>query len=424
MECPMFDFVVARRRFVRLPELRRLLSVACLATSSVAGAASSSSMTTTTITTPPLGNTFLVPETYRALVADEVGASFADVARVRTAKVPPTLGEGEVLVRVAYAGVNGGCETFRARGEHAFAEHRSSSSPRPFRLGAEGVGTVVAVGGDGDSDGDGGASVGDAACFVGAAFGEYAVCPARTLWRLPPSATPTAEHVGLRVSALTSFAMLEGRIREGDVVLVTAAAGGAGHFAVQRAKMAGCTVIGTTSSATKARVLREKLGCDHVVNYKETPDVRREILNISPNGVDVAFEGVGGTMFRTALDVLKPKGSLIQVGYISEYPHAANNDDDVAPLSLEGASSLADLFWNQKTVRRGEQTIYGNGWPKDVSIMKIAKEKVLKAFEEGTLISLVDDEKKFVGLESIVPAVQHMLSGTTVGKVVVKITED
>ena len=62
----------------------------------------------------PVGET----DQMQALVARQVGSSFRDVAHVTHVAIPE-LNEGEVLVRVLYAGVNGGCETFRSRGEHA-----------------------------------------------------------------------------------------------------------------------------------------------------------------------------------------------------------------------------------------------------------------------------------------------------------------
>merc|ERR1719201_3137794 len=144
-----------------------------------------------------------------------------------------------------------------------------------------------------------------------------------------------------------------GQVRAGETVLVTAAAGGAGHFAVQFAKMAGCTVIGTCSSDEKARALC-KLGCDHIINHK-TRDVGEALERLAPGGVDVIFEGVGGRMLQTALEHLKEDGRLLQVGYISEYPHNPDRDAESASHELEAIS----LFWKSETVTRGKQTIYG-----------------------------------------------------------------
>ena len=375
-----------------------------------------------------------LPATYNALIARSAGSSFSSVATV-VQRPLPSVGEGEVLVRVTYAGVNGGCETFRARGEHAFAGNKEATD---FALGAEGVGVVAAIG-----DGVSNVAVGDAVCFVGSAFAEFSKVKADGLW-VVPHAGP--EMVGLRISALTACAMLEqtGRLQAGETVLVTAAAGGAGHFAVQFAKLAGCTVIGTTSSPAKAAALC-KLGCDYIINHRtqvsSSPrvadgrsnfhsharapytgqDVAEKLAKFAPGGLDAALEGVGGAMLQTALDALAPKGRLLQVGYISEYPH--NPDAGAESAKHEGVDT-ASLFWKAETVQRGEQTIYGNAWPKDFGAVAGCKDRVLALHAEGKLVSLVDGAREFHGVSEVAEAVDYMLSGAAIGKVVVKIGEE
>lgn len=351
-----------------------------------------------------LGSKTAIPDKFRALVAKSTGNSFSEVATVIEFETPE-LGADEALIRVDYAGINGGCETFRARGEHAFRENQDAAN---FRLGAEGVGHVVALGKDVTD-----VSVGDAVCFVGSAFSEYTTSKASMLWVIPES---KPEYVGLRISALTTCAMLEqtGRIQKGEKVLITAAAGGAGHFAVQFAKLSGCEVIGTCGSEEKARVLKE-LGCDHIINY-ENQDVKSRLNRIAPEGLDVVLEGVGGNMLKIALDCLGPEGRLLQIGYISEYPHNPNGKEDSIP-----DIDVAELFWKSQTIQRGKQTIYGNAWPKDYSLIAGCKNRVLDLFAEKQLESIVDNAPVFVGLESITDAINHMLSGKTIGKVVVKI---
>uniref|UniRef100_A0A7S0LKP0 Enoyl reductase (ER) domain-containing protein n=1 Tax=Coccolithus braarudii TaxID=221442 RepID=A0A7S0LKP0_9EUKA len=346
-----------------------------------------------------------VPTTYRALVAGSVGSSFRDVARI-TEQPMPDLGADEVLIKVVYAGVNGGCETFRARGEFAFASNRELEA---FGLGAEGVGIVAAAGPGVDN-----VEIGDAVCFVGNGFAQYTKATARMLWKVPQA---TSEMAALRISALTACAMMEitGKVRAGETVLVTAAAGGAGHFAVQFAKLAGCTVIGTCSSPEKARALCS-LGCDHIINHR-TKDVGEALQRIAPNGVDVAFEGVGGKMLQTVLEHLKEDGRLLQVGYISEYPHNPNRKEETASNELEASS----LFWSSKTIKRGKQTIYGNAWPKDFKAVAGCKERVLDLYASGELKALVDEKHTFQGLESVSDAIEYMLSGEAVGKVVVQV---
>lgn len=348
----------------------------------------------------------VIPKSFQALVAAKTGDTFSQVAQIKSLPIP-SLEKDEALIRVLYAGINGGCETFRARGEFVFGEN--AEAKEPFALGAEGVGIVAAVGSDVE-----GYAVGDAVCFVGSAFAEYSKCKANFLWSIP-EALP--EYVGLAISGLTACAMLEqtGDIKEGETVLITAAAGGAGHFAVQFAKLAGCTVIGTCGSEEKVKALKA-LGCDHVINYK-SQDVAAEIKRLAPNGLDAVLEGVGGKMLQTALDNLTPEGRLLQIGYISEYPH----NPDAATESSKNDVVASELFWKSQTIKRGKQTIYGNAWPKDYTAIAASKSRVLKLFSEGKLKSLVDNTKDFVGLESVSDAIEHMLSGKTIGKVVAKI---
>ena len=345
-----------------------------------------------------------VPKMFRALVAKSAGNSFSDVATVIEIETTE-LEKDEALIQVDYAGVNGGCETFRARGDHAFQGNKDA---KDFRLGAEGVGHVVAVGSEVNN-----VAIGDAVCFVGSGFSEYTTSKASMLWVIP-EATP--EYVGLRISALTSCAMLEqtGKIQKGEKVLITAAAGGAGHFAVQFAKLAGCEVIGTCGSDEKARVLK-RLGCDHVINYK-SQDVKAELNRIAPGGLDVILEGVGGNMLKVALECLGSEGRLLQIGYISEYPHSGGQTE-----SSNTDLNVAELFWKSQTIQRGKQTIYGNAWPRDYSLVAGCKNRVLDLFTEKKLESIVDKSPEFAGLESVSDAINHMLSGKTIGKVVVKI---
>ena len=92
-------------------------------------AAGSHSLTSTLASAKP--GAVKLPATFKALVAASTGESFAEVPRVKELPMPE-LESGEVLVRVVYAGVNGGCETFRARGEYAFQGNRDAAD---FPLG-------------------------------------------------------------------------------------------------------------------------------------------------------------------------------------------------------------------------------------------------------------------------------------------------
>ena len=346
-----------------------------------------------------------LPATFKTLWGSKVGASFRDVAVV---KEVPMSGprEGEVLVQVAYAGVNGGCETFRSRGEHWFADNREKQAG--FALGAEGVGLVAAVG-----PGVDGLAVGDAVSFVGGAFAEYVIAAAVRCSRIR-SATPEAAAARISGSTAMGAVLSMGEAKKGQVVLVTAGAGAAGSFAVQIAKHLGCKVVATCGSAEKAQLLCS-LGCDTIINYR-TRDLDAALSKAYPQGVDLVVEHVGGDMFRTALRHLKDDGRLILVGYISEYPHTnayASGHTAVPSESLGSAAAhdatttqafdLADIFWNQRVVEVAgtHKTIYGKLYP-SMEAAGAARVQLQQLLDEGNIKALVD-ARQFVGVGRLQP---------------------
>jgi hypothetical protein len=105
-------------------------------------------------------------------------------------------------------------------------------------------------------------------------------------------------------------------MRTGETVLVTAAAGGTGMFAVQLAKLAGNHVVATCSSPAKVELLK-RLGADRVVDYK-VESLKAVLRKEYPKGVDLVYESVGGDMFRTAVGALADKGRLVIIGMMSQ----------------------------------------------------------------------------------------------------------
>ncbi|MFI8962640.1 NADP-dependent oxidoreductase [Streptomyces sp. NPDC053493] len=135
-------------------------------------------------------------------------------------------------------------------------------------------------------------------------YAEYVVAPARHLAPKPASLTHV-EAAALPLAALTAWQALvdAADVRPGERVLVHAAAGGVGHFAVQIAKARGAHVIGTASAAKHDLVRR--LGADEVVDYREH---RFEDV---VSDVDVVLDGLGGETAERSLKVLRPGGRLV-----------------------------------------------------------------------------------------------------------------
>lgn len=128
-------------------------------------------------------------------------------------------------------------------------------------------------------------------------------------------------HLGvLGSSGLTAYVGLidVGRPREGETVLVSAAAGSVGHIVGQIARIAGCRVVGTTGSDDKAAVLTGELGFDAAVNHHD-PDLDGALRAACPGGVDVYFDGTGGDVLAAALRRMNVHGRIVCCGVVSQY---------------------------------------------------------------------------------------------------------
>ncbi len=114
------------------------------------------------------------------------------------------------------------------------------------------------------------------------------------------------------------FGLLEvGRPKEGETVLVSAAAGGVGSIVGQIAKVRGCRAIGLTGSDEKCAWLTHELGYDAAINYK-TSNLRLALEEACPEGIDVFFDSVGGAILNTALSRLNYHGRVVVCGAISQ----------------------------------------------------------------------------------------------------------
>ncbi|MEP6986189.1 MAG: zinc-binding dehydrogenase, partial [Chloroflexota bacterium] len=267
----------------------------------------------------------------------------------------------------------------------------------PIDLGAEMVGEVVAVG-EKVTD----VKVGDK--VVSTALGGYAdYLTVRSRFAMPvPDASP--EVLALVVSGVTAALGLNtvGDMQTGETVLVTAAAGGTGQFAVQLAKLAGNTVIGTCSSDDKAELLKA-LGCDRVINYKKE-DVGAVLKAEYPRGIDLIYESVGGTMFDTCVENLAVRGRLVIIGYISEYMSTPDlvTQPRIYRILLSKSASLRSMFLLH----------FIRQVPEEMA-------KLIALYQSGKLKVEVDP-KHFQGIEQAADAVEYLHTGKSTGKVVVK----
>lgn len=176
----------------------------------------------------------------------------------------------------------------------------------PVVLGWDISGTVWALG-EGVTDFQVGDEVFGMLRFPGEgrAYAQYATAPVGDI-ALKPRKLSFAEAAATTLAALTAHQVLEKmNLRAGQTVLIHAAAGGVGHFAVQLAKARGARVIGTASSRNREFVLG--LGVDEFVNYHE------KLFEEQVSSVDAVLDGIGGENQIRSLEVLKPGGTLVSI---------------------------------------------------------------------------------------------------------------
>lgn len=221
----------------------------------------------------------------------------------------PTPKDGEVLIRIEAVGLNF-ADVMRRRGDNY-----PDPSPPPFILGAEVAGTVEALG-NGVTTLEVGTLV-----LVTPGVGGYAqyICvPAVTAIPLPDgiSAVQAAALVGHGLTAALSLRNAA-RLVEGESILVEAAAGGVGSFAVQLAKLYGAGKVIAAASTPEKRLIAERLGADASVDYM-APGWAEKVRELTDGrGVDVALEMTGGETVGQALDALAPFGRMIFLGQSS-----------------------------------------------------------------------------------------------------------
>jgi NADPH2:quinone reductase len=206
----------------------------------------------------------------------------------------PSPGQGEVLIRVAAAGVN------FADISKAYGTFRGGPQP-PYLSGFEAAGEVVTVGGAVAEPRSG-------TCVVGVgdgAFAEYMVLPAAAAMPVPAGWT-AEEALGLVVNWPTALAALKplGHVAAGETVLVHAAAGATGQAAVTLAKHYGATVIAIASPSKHETVLA--IGADHVLSSLDG-DLATEVLQLTGGaGADLVLDSAGGATFHASLAATKP----------------------------------------------------------------------------------------------------------------------
>ena len=261
----------------------------------------------------------------KAIQIAEYGGSETLVLRDIDAPEP---GEGEALIKIAYAGVNF-IDVYMRGG--VFKKLETYPNKPPFTLGMEGAGTVEAVGSGVDT-----VAVGDTVgyCLEVGSYAEYAVVPVWKLVKIPAD-VPLEVATALQLQGMTAHYLTHSLfpLAEGHTCLIHAGAGGMGQLAIQLAKMRGARVIVTVGSPEKVEIAKAR-GADHAILYREV-DFADAVLDITDGvGADVVYDSVGKDTIKGSLKCLKARGVLSNNG------NASGPIGALDPLDLAEAGSV------------------------------------------------------------------------------------
>jgi NADPH2:quinone reductase len=238
-------------------------------------------------------------------------------------------GPGQVRVRNTAIGLN-----------YVDTYQRSGLYPMqlPFTLGAEGAGVVEAVGPKVKE-----LKVGDRVAYAGpiGAYAEVVLRPADRLVKIPAGVDDkTAAAMMLKGMTTQYLIRRTYRVKEGDTILMHAAAGGVGQILCQWAKHLGANVIGTVGSDEKAE-LAKKAGCKHVIVTTREKFFDRVKAITKGKGVPVVYDGVGKDTFMESLDCLQPLGLMVSFG---------NASGPVPPFNAGVLSAKGSLYLTRPTL--------------------------------------------------------------------------
>lgn len=306
----------------------------------------------------------------------------------------PTPKAGEILVRTIYLSVD------------PYQRGRMSDAPsyaRPVQIGevmtGEIVGKVVTSHHPEFREGD----------IVAGLLGwqEYALSDGSNVRKVDPSLAPisTALYV-LGMPGLTAyFGLLDiGKPQPGETVVISGAAGAVGSLVGQIAKIKGCRAVGIAGGDDKIDYIVKELGFDAAFNYKIVENYQEKLKELCPNGIDVYFDNVGGSITDAIFPLINVKARIIICGQISQY-------------NLEKPES-GPRFLRYLIIKRARiegflvfdyASRYKEGLKQLAEWMKMGQLKYREDIVEG--------------IENAPEAFMGMLKGRNIGKQLVKVSE-
>ncbi|WP_120200852.1 NADP-dependent oxidoreductase [Ichthyenterobacterium magnum] len=304
----------------------------------------------------------------------------------------PELKEGEVLIQQHYVSLDPAMRGWMNEGKSYIEPIRINDV---MRAGA--IGKVIKVNNHSSF------KVGD--CLTG--FGgvqQYCVTNGDNWHKVDEALAPMPMYLGtLGMTGMTAyFGIIEvGKIKKGDVVLISGAAGAVGSIVGQIAKIKECTVIGIAGGKEKCNYLVNDLGFDDAIDYK-SEKVILALKEKCPKGIDVFFDNVGGEILDAALAHIRRHARIVICGAISQYNNTTR---------IKGPSNYLSLLVNRATMQGMVVFDYANRYHE-------AAKDISRWIQQGQLKS---KEDIYEGIENFQETYNRLFSGDKHGKLVLKV---
>jgi NADPH-dependent curcumin reductase CurA len=303
-------------------------------------------------------------------------------------------GDGEILIELEYISLDPAMRGWMNEGK---------SYIPPVAIGevmrAGGAGRVIASSHPGFAVGD----------HVVGNFGvqQYAISDGKGVVKVDPRLAPLPVYLGtLGMPGMTAyFGLLDvGKAKEGETVVVSAAAGAVGTVVGQIARIKGCRAVGIAGGPDKCRYIVDELGFDAAIDYK-SEDVKKQLRHHCPDGIDVYFDNVGGDILDAALTQLRRHARIVICGAISQY----NNT-----TPAKGPSNYLSLLINRASMTGMIVFDYADRYAQ-------AAHEMATWYAAGKLKSREQIAK---GLRNFPETLLMLFKGENTGKLVLAVKED
>ncbi len=236
---------------------------------------------------------------------------------------------------------------------------------------------------------------------------QYAITNGDNCYKVDTRLAPMPMYIGtLGMPGMTAyFGITEvGKIKAGDIVLVSGAAGAVGSIVGQIAKIKGCRVIGIAGGKEKCDYIVNELGFDDAIDYK-SENIYTALKRKCPKGIDVYFDNVGGKILDAALSKLRMHARVVICGAISQYNQKSK---------INGPSNYLSLLVTRSTMQGMVVMDYAKDYGK-------AAQQMGMWLQQGKLKS---KEDIYEGIENFHETYNRLFSGDKKGKLVLKVIEE